>query len=652
MPRLRKGCTVSFAQVCFQGSVLIVAVVVLRGLLRRSMPRAVYCILWALVLVRLLLPFGVPLETGPWTWAEELATHARVITDTAASRGSEGVSPPAQTAESVSAGVSEGGAGMAMASSPVPADSQACVSLPPWLRAVRVGVSAVLLVIVCGAYVVSYAVLRMRSHGVETDEARVWLASHKTRRRLRLVRSSCVSVPFTYGVLCPAIVIPSSFTWDDEGRCQLVLEHEYVHVRRFDALFKMLLALGLCVHWFNPLVWLMYALCTRDIELACDEFVTRHLNASGRKAYALTLLESVPERAGVRLVGASFFSSQLKRRVTMILHKKSYAVASAVASVVAIAFVAVVGVTTVGPRSAPALAKEAASQLADGAVPAIQEAGDDLGDAAGMESSGLKPVATMHGTSNLVSEFASDDELVLVTPDYAMVVPQGLLPATYSWEYGEAGSEGTPTGASEVLRLTDASSGQLAMMAYVMTGNDVPSGLTVVASAQVSGRAPSATNVLLAVPSAVAGSLGNQDAPYLSLRGLRTQVFGLAAGQASQEAYVAHAVTEADGTKICLPSCSVHVPKDAFDRLVGVAFLEGSEKSGRTNELMLCFDDAQVSIFEATDTYVEDELTDGDVVVGATPQGNVVVSARGSLADGEQGLPVDANTYAGWVELS
>ena len=481
---------------------------------------------------------------------------------------------------------------------------------------------------------------------------RAWLASHKTKRRLRLVRSSCVSVPFTYGVLRPTIVIPPSFTWDDEGRCQLVLEHEYAHVRRFDALFKMLLVLGLCVHWFNPLVWLMYALCTRDIELACDEAVTRHLNARGRKAYALTLLESMPERAGVRVVGASFFSSQLKRRVTMILHKRSYAVASAVASVTAIAFVAVVGVTTVGPRNAPAFAEEAASQLTDGVVPAIQEANGDLGDAVGMESSGLKSVSTMHGTSNLVSELASADELVLMTPDYAVVVPQSLLPATYSWEYGEPSSDGIPAGASEVLRLTDASSGSLVMMAYVTTGDEVPSGLTSVARAQVSGRADTATNVLLVVPSAVVGSLSNQDAPYLSLRGLRTQVFGLASGQASQEAYVAHALTEADGTEIRLPSCSVRVPKGMFDELTGVVFLEGSEKSGRTNELVLCFNDAQVSIFEATDAYVEDDLTDGDVVVGATPQGSVVVSARGSLADGERGLPVDAGLYAGWVKLS
>lgn len=54
---------------------------------------------------------------------------------------------------------------------------------------------------------------------------------------------------------------------------QYVFAHEYVHIRRFDSITKLVLITALCMHWFNPLVWAMYVLANRDIELSCDEAV-------------------------------------------------------------------------------------------------------------------------------------------------------------------------------------------------------------------------------------------------------------------------------------------------------------------------------------------------------------------------------------------
>ena len=76
-----------------------------------------------------------------------------------------------------------------------------------------------------------------------------------------------------------------------------VLEHEFVHIRRFDALWKLLLLAAACAHWFNPLVWVMYVLANRDLELSCDETVVRRFGGA-RASYARVLIGMEAEKSG------------------------------------------------------------------------------------------------------------------------------------------------------------------------------------------------------------------------------------------------------------------------------------------------------------------------------------------------------------------
>lgn len=92
-----------------------------------------------------------------------------------------------------------------------------------------------------------------------------------------------------------------------------VLAHERAHLRRRDHIWKPLGWLLLSVHWFNPLVWLAYALFCRDVEYACDESVVGGLDADGRRAYARALLEcSSPRRAAACAVLAVCFLTEPK----------------------------------------------------------------------------------------------------------------------------------------------------------------------------------------------------------------------------------------------------------------------------------------------------------------------------------------------------
>lgn len=76
------------------------------------------------------------------------------------------------------------------------------------------------------------------------------------------------------------ILLPATMDRQDFATLQLVLTREWVHIRRFDALTKLLFAAALTVHWFNPLVWVLFFLGNRDLELSCDAWVLRHI---GRK---------------------------------------------------------------------------------------------------------------------------------------------------------------------------------------------------------------------------------------------------------------------------------------------------------------------------------------------------------------------------------
>lgn len=106
-------------------------------------------------------------------------------------------------------------------------------------------------------------------------------------------------------------IAPAADLSEPELSC--VLAHERAHLRRRDHIWKPLGWLLLSVHWFNPLVWLAYALFCRDVEYACDESVVGGLDADGRRAYARALLEcSSPRRAAACAVLAVCFLTEPK----------------------------------------------------------------------------------------------------------------------------------------------------------------------------------------------------------------------------------------------------------------------------------------------------------------------------------------------------
>ena len=168
-----------------------------------------------------------------------------------------------------------------------------------------------------------------------------WLTAHQISRPLAVRSSDLISSPLTYGILHPVILLPKKLDRNDQAALKYVLTHEYVHIRRFDAITKILFAAVLCIHWFNPLVWVMYVLANRDMELSCDAWVIRMMGAKNRSSYALMLIKMEERRNGMSALCSHFGKNAITERIEAIMKfKKATAVASA------LALVLVVGATT------------------------------------------------------------------------------------------------------------------------------------------------------------------------------------------------------------------------------------------------------------------------------------------------------------------
>ena len=120
-----------------------------------------------------------------------------------------------------------------------------------------------------------------------------------------------------------------------------------MHIRRFDSITKLVLIAVLCVHWFNPLVWVMYILANRDIELSCDEAVVRLFGETTKAAYARALISMEETRSGLTPLCNNFSKNAIEERITAIMKIKKASIFSLV-----VALALVVGVTTAFATSA------------------------------------------------------------------------------------------------------------------------------------------------------------------------------------------------------------------------------------------------------------------------------------------------------------
>ncbi len=258
-------------QASLRGSVLILAVLALRVLLRR-LPKRGICLLWMAVWLRLALPFALRSRFSllpSWlllsqSGYEPADMQGLLINQTAASAFT------------------------------LPAFSPHL----DWLLLVWASGLAILLL----AALIRYGLLKRRVREAIPLRDRLWLCDW-------------VESPFVLGLFRPRIYLPSGV----EERDILWIEaHEEAHLRRGDPWLKLTAFLLTAIYWFQPLVWVAFFLYQRDLELACDEQASRNYNLEARNEYINALVRaSIPERF-VWCAPLGFGSAPLRKRIQAI----------------------------------------------------------------------------------------------------------------------------------------------------------------------------------------------------------------------------------------------------------------------------------------------------------------------------------------------
>lgn len=143
------------------------------------------------------------------------------------------------------------------------------------------------------------------------------------RTKVRLLSNVAVDMPMTGGLWRPVILLPeSAASWCRERRA-VVLSHELVHVRRRDALRRLMRRAVLAIYWFHPLVWIASRQAALASEKACDEEVLRLGPRPSEYARHLLFLASGLTRGGPRALALPIAqASQLERRITSILARR------------------------------------------------------------------------------------------------------------------------------------------------------------------------------------------------------------------------------------------------------------------------------------------------------------------------------------------
>lgn len=284
------------------GSCMILVTLLLRKLLLYRLPKDTFVLMWLLAAFRLLLPLDLPFQYSilPYSLPSSMAKHSRYAATPTASEAINTAGPVLRISSEID------GAALIWA---IGAMACGIFFLFVWFRGRQ---------------------RFMGSIDVELPEATAFMKNHPLKRSVRLMQCDRISLPLTYGILHPVILLPNRrFEAADLG---FILSHEWQHIRRFDGIKKALLVIAACVHWYNPLVWIMLIVANRDIELACDEGVLSRCGE--RKAYAMMLISIEEQRSGHSPVFSCLVNNQTEERIKAIMKMRSKTILSIAMSVV------------------------------------------------------------------------------------------------------------------------------------------------------------------------------------------------------------------------------------------------------------------------------------------------------------------------------
>ena len=269
------------------GSVVILLVMLARLILKRA-PKVFSYALWSVVLFRLLCPvaFAAPISVLDVVEPEqkETSNNTSIVTYIPATVNTQADFITVQPEEK-----------------PVQVENtrepEEQLQMTPMHAAALVWAAGAAGMLLYSA--VQYLLLRRKLIGAMLLSRNIYIADR-------------IDTAFVVGLIKPKIYLPSSVPVKERF---YILAHEQHHIRRFDHVIKLLAYLALCIHWFNPLVWIAFVLAGKDMEMSCDEAVIKKLGPDIRADYSASLLRLATHKKILSGMPLAFGEGDTKGRV-------------------------------------------------------------------------------------------------------------------------------------------------------------------------------------------------------------------------------------------------------------------------------------------------------------------------------------------------
>ena len=269
------------------GSMVIMFILVARMILKKTPKKYVY-ILWAVALIRLLLPISfesvlsiIPINARAIPTDVSHQTNPHIDTGIAIIDQSINRSLP----------VAE------LGSSINPLQVYLLIGSIIWI----IGMMAFLIL-----GIISYSKVQKSIINAKCVESNIY-------------ESMQITTPFVLGLVKAKIYLPTFLSGSEK---EYIILHEKTHIKRLDHIIRFISYLTLCLHWFNPLVWLAFYLSEKDMEMSCDEAVINQLGYGVKKNYSMSLLKLATGKRTIGIMPLAFGEGTTKGRIKNILKAK------------------------------------------------------------------------------------------------------------------------------------------------------------------------------------------------------------------------------------------------------------------------------------------------------------------------------------------
>ena len=240
-------------------SFVILIVLAARLILKRA-PKVFSYALWAIVLIRLLIPVSIPSSVS--VIPDTPAVSGEVINDTLPDFEFETPGDMIENRINRQHQIETG--------NPVGVRVGHLFEPVEYMTFIWLGGMGIMVLY----SVISYRKIRQKVRIAVPLRSNIWIADD-------------IKSPFVIGFLKPKIYLPNNL---GEQEQEYIILHEQDHIRRLDHVIKTLAFLALTIHWFNPLVWVAFVLACKDMEMSCDEAVIHKLGSDVRADYSASLL--------------------------------------------------------------------------------------------------------------------------------------------------------------------------------------------------------------------------------------------------------------------------------------------------------------------------------------------------------------------------